>query len=210
MRYLSRLKNNKIHIAIALVLFVGISARIAVASFGHNFDFKSYLNVINVIEKGRNVYATKVRYNYGPVWFNILFFLDSCTASFDNNQLAFAYAISLLLTLVDIGIFFVINKEIGFIPAVLFFLNPISIIITGFHRQFDNLAILIGMLAVLYLGDNMEISFSRKKVWGLILLGFSLMTKHVLLAFPFWLAVKQRGWWQKLLVFFFAHCDIPF
>jgi len=44
------------------------------------------------------------------------------------------------LSLVDLGIFFVLWKKFGRPAAALFFLNPISVIITGYQSQFDNLA----------------------------------------------------------------------
>ena len=88
----------------------------------------------------------------------------------------------------------------GRTAAYLFFLNPISIIITGDHNQFDNLALLLGLLSTLFIGDDFENALSPKKLIGLLFLGFSLMTKHLLFAFPVWLAVKQKGLLNKAVV----------
>jgi hypothetical protein len=79
-------------------------------------------------------------------------------------------------------------------------LNPISIIITGYHNQFDNLALLVGALSVIIFGDDFEKPLSRKKLIGLFVLGLSIMTKHVLFVFPLWLAVKQKGFLNKVAV----------
>ncbi len=43
-----------------------------VSSLGHTYDFDSYRLVANAITYGKNVYAWTPRYNYGPVWFNLL------------------------------------------------------------------------------------------------------------------------------------------
>ena len=51
----------------------------------------------------------------------------------------------------------------GRTAAYLFFLNPISIIITGDHNQFDNLALLLGLLSTLFIGDDFENALSPKK-----------------------------------------------
>jgi uncharacterized protein Usg len=91
-------------------------------------------------------------------------------------------------------------RKFGYLAACLFFLNPISIIITGFHSQFDNLAIVLGMAAVLIMGDDFDKPVDRRKLTGLTVLGFSLMTKHLFFVFPCWLAVKQKGVLQKVIV----------
>ena len=88
-------------------------------------------------------------------------------------------------------------RKFGLMAAAVFFLNPVAIIITGFHNQFDNVAVGLGLLAVLRFGDDFEKPLDGRKFSALALLGLSLMTKHVFFMFPFWLAVKQRGLWAK-------------
>lgn len=183
-------------IAVAVVA-LGVAARMLVALRGHNFDFDSYRIVAEIVGRGGSVYAETIRYNYGPIWFHILHALDLLAL---GNEVAFRFLLTFLLTLVDVGIFAILWRHIGKLVAVLFLLNPISIIITGYHSQFDNLAIFLGMLALVVIDDEFERPFSRRKLAGLLLLGISLATKHILFAFPLWLAVKQKGWWQKTAV----------
>jgi hypothetical protein len=179
------------------VLVFGVLARFWIGRFGVNFDFDSYRIVVDLMQHGQNVYAGTTRYNYGPVWFNILNLLDWLAG---HEVHRFRYMLTGFLTMVDIGIFWVLWRRFGKWPAMIFFLNPISIIITGMHNQFDNFGVFIGMLAMIRFGDDFERPLDSRKYFALVLLGLSLMTKHVLFMFPLWLAVKQRGLVQKILV----------
>jgi hypothetical protein len=48
------------------------------------------------------------------------------------------------------------------------------------------------------LGDDFDAPLNRRKLCGLLVLGLSLVVKHVFFLFPFWLAVKQKGAWNKM------------
>lgn len=184
-------------LVIVLVLLVGLAARLAVATRGHNADMESYFIVAKIMAAGGNVYAETTRYNYGPVWFLILHGLDLVAR---HHEMVLRWMIACFLSLADVGIFVLLYRRAGCLPAVLFFLNPISIIITGYHSQFDNFALCLGLLGTLLVEDSSDRPISRRALAGLMLLGLSLATKHDLFLFPLWLAVKRQGWLQKLLV----------
>jgi len=116
-----------------------------------------------------------------------------------KNVIALRYLLVTFLSLVDLSIFAILDRKLNRLTAYLFFLNPISIIITGHHHQFDNLALLLGLLAVLFIGDDYDEPITKQKFLGLLILGISLATKHILFAFPFWLAIKQKGFFQKMM-----------
>lgn len=178
-----------------LVVVAGLGARLLAATRGHNYDVDSDQIISDIVNHGGNVYAATTRYNYGPVWFNILHALSLLAR---HNAVVLRYFIAGFLALVDVGIFFVLRRRFGNLVAALFFLNPVSILITGYHSQFDNLAVLLGLLAMLLVGDEFDRPLGRRKYFGLIVLGISLTTKHLLFVFPFWLAIKQKGFFQKL------------
>lgn len=182
---------------LAAVVAVGVAARMAAAALGYNCDMRSWFVVADITRHGGNVYAETERYNYGPGWFLILHALDGLAG---HRERVLRFLIAGFLTLVDLGIFMVLLRLAGRLAASLFFLNPVSILITGYHCQFDNLAIGLGLCAVLLLGDDFEAPINRRKGCGLLLLGLSLTVKHVLFVFPLWLALKQKGRWQKLIV----------
>lgn len=180
-----------------LVLAAGLAARLLVAAYGHDYDLDSWRIVAGLEEQGKNVYASTDRYNFAPGWFLILHVLDVLVA---HNPAAFRYAVAGFLSLGDAGIFLILWRRCGKLAAVWFLLNPIAIIVSGYQNNFDNLAILLGLVAVLVMGDDFESPVGRRKLLGLSVLGLSLVVKHVFFAFPFWLAVKQRGVLQKLVV----------
>jgi hypothetical protein len=181
---------------------LGFLLRIAVSFRGHNFDIESYEIVANIVSKGGNVYLETARYNYGPIWFYVLYVLNLLSGFFSNHVVVFRHLVAGFISLIDIGIYFFLLKKVNRTVAYLFILNPISIIISGYHSQFDNFSIFFAMIAVHYFGDNFEEKINKQKLIGLIFLGLSLMIKHLFFAFPLWLAFKQRGIKQKILVVF--------
>jgi len=150
-----------------------------------------------IVDKGGNVYYETYRSPYAPLWYWLLYIILKVA---NNNFYDFRLLVSFFLTCVDTGIFIILWIKFNRIAAFLFFLNPISIIITGYHSQFDNLAILIGLLAVIIYGNDFSKNFTKKKLLGIVLLGISITFKHVFFAFPLWMAAKQKGLKQKLLI----------
>ena len=150
-------KRSKLRLFLILsVIFFGIYLRLSLAYFGHgNHDLRSYEIVSNLILKGENVYAKTYRYNYSPLWFLILGFLKRISFC-----LSLAFIVRFFLTLVDLAsLYFLFKiskiKKIAFEKiAVGFFLNPISIILTGYHGQFENLTILFILVGIFFYYKN--------------------------------------------------------
>jgi hypothetical protein len=182
---------------VSAVIFLGLTARMWVATLGHNYDMDSWYIAADIARHGGNVYAETTRYNYGPAWFQIIHLLDVLAG---HQREVLRYLITGLLSLVDVGLFLFLSRRFGPVAGVLYFLNPISIIVTGYHCQFDNLAILLGLLSMQWLGDNFDQPVNGRKFAGLLLLGLSLIVKHLFFVFPFWLAVKQKGFVQKIII----------
>jgi len=181
------------------LLAVGVVLRFAMMKRGHNFDMESWRLSADITAHHGNVYAETYRYNYGPIWFEILHVLDRIAQWMSNPYHAFRALVVGVLTLADLGIWYLLRKRFGYIAGFLFFLNPISIIITGYHNQFDTLAIFTALAAVMVYGEEKG-GMTRRKWWGLVLLGLSLTVKHVFFLFPLWLAVRQKGWREKFIV----------
>ena len=151
----------------------------------------------SIVREGGNVYAETIRYNYSPVWFHVLHALDSLPLLAADRFDGLRWKVVMLLTITDVGIFVFLLRQYSLRVASLFFLNPISIIITGYHNQFDNLAVLTALWSVLWF----EQGKSRiHRVAGILGIALSLCIKHILFLFPLWLAVKQKSWSRRIAV----------
>jgi hypothetical protein len=179
------------------VVVCGMAARWLAAACGHNYDMDSWQLVAGIADRGENVYAATDRYNFAPGWYHILHGLNLLSG---HNPVVFRYVVAGFLSLADAGIFLFLWRRFGRLAGCWFLLNPISIIVTGYQCNFDNAAIGLGLLAAGLLGDDFDRPLDRRKLMGLLILGLSLVVKHVFFAFPFWLAVKQKGRLQKLAV----------
>src|SRR5215472_13644530 len=169
------MKDTRLNWLFFAVLAAGIAARLFVATLGHDYDFDSW--VINAkIPMWSNVYASTYRYNSAPAWFlilHVLYFLAG------HDPAAYRYFVSGFLSLADAGIFFILWRKFGKLAGCWFFLNPISIIISGYQNNWDNIAIFAGLLAAFLIKDEFEKPLCRHRMFGLVLLGISLVLKHV-------------------------------
>src|ERR1700722_10967944 len=166
----SMTNNTKFNWLFFVVLIAGSAARLYVATLGHNFDFDSWEINAN-IPVTSNFYALTVRYDTAPPWFFILHGLNFLAG---HNPTLFRYFVAGFLSLADAGIFSILWLKFGRLAGGWFFLNPISIILTGYHSNCDNLAIFTGLAAVLLMKDDFEKPLAHQTLAGLVMLGFSL------------------------------------
>jgi hypothetical protein len=195
--YINNPANSRLFLWAALA---GIALRLIISLKGNNWDLGSYEIVSSLVLKGKNVYAHTERYNYGPIWCYILALLRL-------PGFGFPFFLSLFLSLVDVSIAYLFYRRGNFTASLFFIFSPASIIISGFHRQFDNLAILLVFSAVFYAerklsksgGENLSVN--ETLVFSVIL-GISIITKHIFAFFPLWQFFRIKGTRQKLIVLF--------
>ena len=181
----------------------------AFAYYG-NSDMLAYERVIRIMTAGNNVYALTGRYNYSPVWFMILSFLKYVQMCLP--AVSYHFIVKSFLCMVDLAtlVFLLLIAEHKAISlpktAMLFYLNPVSFLITGYHGQFENLTVLmivIGLFAYLKL--------NQKPVWGITLLWFfaaaGMIIKHnVFYELIICLNRAIKRYWIKFLLFAGAVC----
>jgi hypothetical protein len=177
-----------------LILFCFL-LRFYVSFLGFNFDYGSWKIVGEIMTLGKNVYEATERYSYGPFWAIILGIFRYLSLFFFNDWLIFRFLVILFLSLADLLIGYFLWRKISFLAFVWFLTNPISIYTTGFHNQFDNLAIALGLIGLLLIEKN------RQKINGYLILGLSMVTKHIFLFLPLWLLIKARNKKERLLSF---------
>ncbi len=186
-------------ITIAVVVVAAVALRFWVSTFGHNFDFASYRIVAELQAAGENVYANTARYNYGPPWFLLLGSFWHIASLTSAPVGVFRAEIIALLTVVDLTLAGILYKRYGATAGLIILFSPIAIIITGYHNQFDNFAVLLGLIGVLVIGDRVSGRIELHEWMGMALLTLSLGVKHLLLVFPLWIALRQETWTRRLV-----------
>ncbi len=137
---------------LAAVIIVGTLTRLFLASstFG-NYDMESFYIVNHIVSLGGNVYLETARYNYSPVWFSLLNLINVIVPS-----LPLFLKIRWFLTGVDLATVVVLTlilreqRKISLVPIILFYLNPVSFLITGYHSQFENIPVLLLLVGILF------------------------------------------------------------
>ncbi len=187
---------------------IGFSLRLIMSNFGidassleglWDSDVEAFQTNLELMRNGKSFYEPG-HFNYSPIWLWICNIIDSIKIPLLNNTNyeVFRIKIIILLSLVDLIIFYLLFKNYNLKIGLLFYLNPVSIIITGVHNQFDNFAILIGFVSILFYEKS-----SKDKInflFSLFLLGLSLALKHILFLFPIWLAIKEKKFYKKILI----------
>src|SRR5580704_11642609 len=76
---------------------IGVALRFAIASYGYNYDMGSHRVIADMVAAGKSVYTTQ-RYNYGPVWFHVLHYLDMLPSPGSDPLWALRWKIVAFLT----------------------------------------------------------------------------------------------------------------
>jgi hypothetical protein len=160
------------------ICLISIILKLQISKLGHNFDFESQTIIVKSISEGFNPWDTD-RYNYGPIYAWILYFFYYFSG---DDWLLFRELNIIFLSFIDIFISLILWKINKKYISLVFLLNPISLIISGYHNQFDNLAIL-PIIIIFFLTFKNKIS----KLNIIFLLSLSIATKHIFVFLPFFL-----------------------
>jgi len=186
-------------LVLAPFLLSGVLARLWAQTGYRNPDFHAYLVVSQVVLDGENPYETG-RYNYGPVWFLVMGMIRSVAYGADH----FRIALALLFAVVDVLIALVLWRKGYGLGAALFMLAPVGIAISGQHQQFDNMAVLLALIGGILAARSRSQEMRASDWLAIVFLGASLMTKHIFLLLPLWVAYQQRGTLKR-----FAYLVVP-
>ena len=118
------------------------------------YDAISYSVVARAVAAGQNVYGATQRYNYSPLWSEIVAGLWWLAG---GRMLLFVLLVGLLLTAADAATALVLRamaRDRGAPEtearriALLYFANPVSVLVACYMRQFDAVSILFLLLAI--------------------------------------------------------------
>jgi len=162
---------------------IGVIVRLAFSQLGFNGDLSAFYSVGDHVSKGGDLYNLYYRWPYFTLYAGICGLLITIQNIIGNSDIQFFHLlVCFVLSLADVGIANWLKKNYSKKIALLFLFNPISILITGFHSQMGNIAVLFGLYAYSTLYSKQQYSWFYTGVW----LGLSLSTKHLLVFFLPW------------------------
>jgi ALG6, ALG8 glycosyltransferase family len=170
-------------VAIRIALLLSVRA---------NYDTESFDIVTEIVQRGGDPYRETHRYNYSPLWAEIL---RAAASVADSAGLRRTTVLGVLLLAGDaataILLYVLARRRRGprgaALASLLFFANPVSILVSSSHLQFDGLAILflVGAVALSERGRDLPAAAA---------LSASLLVKHVTALHP--LLFGRRGGWR--------------
>lgn len=197
-------------LALGVLLAVVLRLHLAWSYFG-NFDQESYDIVRQIFAHHGNVYAETTRYNYSPVWYLTLGMLGTLA---DLTGWSFHFCVRGFLTLVDLGtagLLAWVARSMGLVPwraVLLFLLNPVTLLVTGYHGQFDNMAVLflVASLGIQYAKPQLT-NWDKGFAWGLA--ATAVLVKQIVIFAPYFILRRAFPDWRVRFVVASA-ASLPF
>lgn len=194
---------------LAALLVSGLLLRISIATlFYGTYDTASWTRILDHWHLHLSPYDVDRRYSYSPIWFWIL-----SAASMANGFLKWPpyVLVKLPLILADTAILVLLLKYASaekrsfqsvFMAGALFFLNPVSVLNTAYHSQFDNIACLFCLFACYWMRPGGAAPRSRWPSMTAFSIGASV--KHWLFLVTPVFAFRQKTFSGKALFFLTA------
>lgn len=185
----------------ALAALGSLALKLTLATQGHNYDLDSFGIVASLILHGKSVYANTSRFNYGPVWGFILAGLKQLSTLLPAmGGEAFHVAVAAFLGVTDVALAAILSANYRYGAGIFFLCCPGTILLAGYHSQFENFALLAGLASWLLIRSGAIAP--RRLVFAAALQGLSLVIKHVLFLFPIWVFFwPPLGTWRKRLAY---------
>ena len=165
--------------AFIAVLFLALLIRLLLAWTvpGASYDIESYQIQAQAVLKDENVYSVTFRYPYPPLW---MYWPAFALRLAEITHQSFNFWVKLLPIVADIGIGWLLWKwprpsTPSLRRAALYWFNPVVLMISAMHGQFDALVILMVVLASrLWLDRRLGLAALSLGV-GIALKGFPLL-----------------------------------
>ena len=186
--------------SLPIIILLGLALRFFIASTNSsNFDMHIFILDSQFFHEGKwNIYFYNWNYVYSPA----IFYINGLLGMIQNifSFLPYPFFQRVYISLIDLLTLFIlikISKKNKISPtrtAVFFFINPVTIMLSGYHAQFENNAIFFLLLAV-WVNFYANIRFaSYKKIvaWFFLTVGF--IIKHIL---PFQVFLIEASMFKK-------------
>ena len=186
--------------SVAVVVFI---LKLSISTLGYNNDIEIWKHVsrgmLDGFLNGRVIYTYTQFYNHGPIRSYALYFLAFALNILSlNDMYTFHIWVVFFLSIFDTIMALLIWKIFGKVSSLIYLLNPVSLLITGYHSQIESTTIMIGLLSWFVLLKAKDLyekknpKYKKLLIASAIILGFSLGIKHVLFFFPFYVFLMHR------------------
>ncbi|MFA5512376.1 MAG: hypothetical protein WC313_07985 [Candidatus Kapaibacterium sp.] len=175
-----------------LIAVLAMVLRLLTVLIGNNYDIESWVIVGKSVSSGGIVYLDTFRYTTGPIWCYVLgaiYYIHSNLGLTD--VMSFHFMVSLFLSIIDLISAYLISRYYKPIAGIIILLSPISILISGFHAQFEGFALLAALLS--WIITSKSSPESKNHILSALLIGVSLIIKHILVFYPLWLFLSSRN-----------------
>lgn len=172
--------------ALLVAAVAGLLVRLALAWIAPlNYDLQSYAIVVNALNHGDVVYQATDRYNYSPIWFNVL----QATARLSQAVGLSPFLGFRLVTIAgDVGLALALyvfglagdTKRRAASRAIVLFTNPILIATSAFHGQFETIALALFVAALALVRRSGE---KRATLLPALLVGTAVAVKQIVVVF---------------------------
>lgn len=204
--------------ALLVALSIALHVQVMATSTGAAYDIQSYAIQAASVLRHQNVYDVTKRYPYPPVWIWIVTLMRLLASA---TQLPFNAVVKLPAMLGDVALVALLyrygQRQYGssaraLLPAALFGLNPLTLLISAGHGQFDSLDLFFLLLAA-YLrsasdSDSEEMRTARRNtswrrqnqqpgahLWSAVALGVAIALKgYPVLFMPYFVLSAPKRW----------------
>ena len=159
-----------------------------------NYDMASWRIVLDIIHRGGSVYQETERYNYSPLWAVVLLALSRLASilglSLERMILLFQLGVDAVAAalIARIGRQRGLSSTRALWSSLLFFANPLSVIVSNDLGMFDGLSILFLLGAILFV-ERKPTPEPSVALW----LAGSLLAKHVTWFHPLLFSWRRRA-----------------
>ena len=161
-----------------------------------NYDLQSYLQVGELTLKGINIYPDIA--NLHHPYFPLFLYVEAMAYKIGQIEL-----IKIILILFDLGILnltYLLSKK-NLKTAFLYAINPVTILITTLHGQFDVIPVFFILLAIYWLNKKQELL-------SVLSFSFAILTKTWPILFIIPIARKIKNKYFLILIFVFPALSV--
>lgn len=213
--------NMKTLLVFSILAACVFTLKLYISTLGYNNDMEIWKHVsegmFEGFPKGRVIYTYTQFYNHGPIRSYALYFLAAWLHKMAlPDMFSFHISIVFFLAISDTLIAMLLWKLFGKVVAFIFLLNPVSLLITGYHSQVGTIPIMLGLFSWYCLlkskvsWEAKDTKYKKLLAVSAVLLGISLGIKHILFFFPMYIFFMHRRHKLFSLTDIILYCGIVY